>query len=166
MKNQPQMLNLLHQICPACHHKKPYHIWSIFSRFWGALDLDIFPSEMLRGCLDYAICNSNSFHFFLFKPCILILCRKIAAKITVFRCSEIAANVTVFCSVKLLPTLPLLLLLLTWPFFAAAKLLPTLSFFAAAISLLILPTYAWNTIDLVQDDSTVHSLGLQKIFKS
>ena len=28
---------------------------------------------MLRGCLVCVICNSNSFHFFIFKPCIMIV---------------------------------------------------------------------------------------------
>ena len=36
------------------------------------LNLDIFPSEMCRGCLVCVICNSDSFHSFLFKLCIVI----------------------------------------------------------------------------------------------
>ena len=35
------------------------------------LNLDIFPSEMLRGCLVCVICNANSIHYFIFKLCIM-----------------------------------------------------------------------------------------------
>ena len=37
------------------------------------MNLDILPSEMLRGCLVCVICNSDSIHSFLFKPCIMIV---------------------------------------------------------------------------------------------
>ena len=36
------------------------HISWIFSHFWGVLNLDIFPSKMLRWCLVCVIFNSNS----------------------------------------------------------------------------------------------------------
>ena len=49
------------------------HISWIFSQFWRVLNLDIFLSKMLRGCLVCVICNSNSFHFFIFKLCIMIV---------------------------------------------------------------------------------------------
>ena len=41
--------------------------------FLGLLNLDIFPSEMLRGCLVCVICYSSSFHSFIFKLCIMIV---------------------------------------------------------------------------------------------
>ena len=37
------------------------------------MNLDIFPSEMLRGCLVCVICNSNSIHFFIFKLCLMVV---------------------------------------------------------------------------------------------
>ena len=37
------------------------------------LNLDIFPSEMLRGCLVCVICNSNSIHSYIPKLCIMIV---------------------------------------------------------------------------------------------
>ena len=49
------------------------HLINIFL-FLGLLNLDIFfPSEMLRGCLVCVICNSSSFHSFIFKLCIMIV---------------------------------------------------------------------------------------------
>ena len=42
--------------------------------FKGLLNSDIlFPSKMLRGCLVCVICNSSSFHFFIFKFSIMIV---------------------------------------------------------------------------------------------
>ena len=38
----------------------------------GLSNLNIFPSKMLRGCLVCVICNSSSFHSFIFKLCIKI----------------------------------------------------------------------------------------------
>ena len=35
--------------------------------------IHFFPSEMLRGCLVGVICNSSSFHSFIFKLCIMIV---------------------------------------------------------------------------------------------
>ena len=37
------------------------------------LNLEFFPFEMLRGCPVSVICNSSSFHFFIFKLCMLIV---------------------------------------------------------------------------------------------
>ena len=34
--------------------------------FLGLLNLDIIPSEMLRGCLVFVICNSSSFYLFIY----------------------------------------------------------------------------------------------------
>ena len=43
------------------------HLLNIFE-FLQVLNLDIFfPSEMCSGCLVCVICNSNSFHSFMFK---------------------------------------------------------------------------------------------------
>ena len=44
----------------------------LFSHFWWVFNLDIFRSEMRRGCLICVICNYNSFHSFIFKLCIMI----------------------------------------------------------------------------------------------
>ena len=49
------------------------HVSYYFFRFWGVLNLDIFSSEMLRGCLVCVICNSNSIHSFVFIPNIMIV---------------------------------------------------------------------------------------------
>ena len=43
------------------------------SYFWRVLNLDIFPSVMLRGCLVCVICNSNSIHSFIFILYIMIV---------------------------------------------------------------------------------------------
>ena len=40
--------------------------------FLGLLNL-FFPSEMLKGCPVSVICNSSSFHSFIFKLCIMIV---------------------------------------------------------------------------------------------
>ena len=48
------------------------HISYFLSYFWWVLNLDIFPSEMLRGCLVCVICNSNSIHYFIFKLCLMV----------------------------------------------------------------------------------------------
>ena len=48
------------------------HLINIFTFLW-VLNLDIFPSEMHRGCQVCVNCNSNSFHFFIFKLCIMIV---------------------------------------------------------------------------------------------
>ena len=49
------------------------HISYFFSYFWWVLNLDIFPSEMLRGCLVFVICNSNSIQYFIFKLCLMVV---------------------------------------------------------------------------------------------
>ena len=49
------------------------HISWIFSQFLGVLNLDIFLPKMLWRRLVCVICNSNSFHFFIFKLCIMII---------------------------------------------------------------------------------------------
>ena len=48
------------------------HLITIFL-FLGLLNLDIFPSEMLRGSLVFVICNSSTFHSFISKLCIMIV---------------------------------------------------------------------------------------------
>ena len=49
------------------------HISYFLSYFWWVLNLDIFPSERLRGCLVCVICNSNSIHYFIFKLCFMVV---------------------------------------------------------------------------------------------
>ena len=49
------------------------HISYFLSYFWWELNLDIFPSEMLRGCLVFVICISNSIHYFIFKLCLMVV---------------------------------------------------------------------------------------------
>ena len=55
-------------ICPSflC---KLYNIFLLL----GLLTLDIFPSEMFKGCLVCVICNSNSIQSFIFKLCKMIV---------------------------------------------------------------------------------------------
>ena len=43
------------------------HIWYIFSFFQVCWTWTFYPSEMLRGCLVCVICDSISFHSFIFK---------------------------------------------------------------------------------------------------
>ena len=45
----------------------------IFSYFLRVLNLDIFPSQMRRGCLVCVIYNYNSFHSFTIKLCMMIV---------------------------------------------------------------------------------------------
>ena len=47
--------------------------WPNLFPFLRVLNFDIFPSEMRRGCLVCVISNSNSFHSFIFKLCIMIV---------------------------------------------------------------------------------------------
>ena len=55
------------------------HISGLFFHFrgggggGGGDEIDIFPTKMLRGGLVCVICNSKSFHSFLFKLCIMIV---------------------------------------------------------------------------------------------
>ena len=49
------------------------HLINIFSFFTGVELRHFFPSEMRRGCQVCVICNSNSFHSFIFKLCIMII---------------------------------------------------------------------------------------------
>ena len=49
------------------------HLIYIFSFFTGVELRHFFPSEMRTGCLVCVICNSNSFHSFIFKLCIMIV---------------------------------------------------------------------------------------------
>ena len=61
-----------------CLHIEDVHLlfcahFTTFFSFWGVLNLDSFSSKMLRGGLVCAICNSKSFHSFLFKLCIMIV---------------------------------------------------------------------------------------------
>ena len=37
-----------------------------YFRILGLLNIDIFPPEVLRGCLAFVICNSSAFHSFIF----------------------------------------------------------------------------------------------------
>ena len=48
------------------------HFMNIFS-FLGVLNFSSYPSKMLRWHLVCVICNSNSFHTFIFKLCIMIV---------------------------------------------------------------------------------------------
>ena len=66
------------------------HLINIFLFLW-VLNLDIFPSEMHRGCLVCVICNSNSFHFFLFNLCIMIVH-------TLKMCTSYFVNISCFFS--------------------------------------------------------------------
>ena len=62
-----------------CSHIEDVHLLfcarlkDIFTFFTGVELKTFFPSEMLRGCLVCVICNSNSFHFFIFKLCTMIV---------------------------------------------------------------------------------------------
>ena len=47
--------------------------WPCLFPFLPVLNFDSFPSEMRRGCLVCVNCNSNSFHSFKFKLCIMIV---------------------------------------------------------------------------------------------
>ena len=49
------------------------HISYFLSYFWLVLNLDIFRSEMFRGCLVCVICYPSSIHSFIFKLCIIIV---------------------------------------------------------------------------------------------
>ena len=49
------------------------HISWIFFNFWEVLNLDIFPFKMLRWWMDCVICCSESFHYSIFKLCIMIV---------------------------------------------------------------------------------------------
>ena len=49
------------------------HLINIFTFFTGVELRHFFPSEMCRGCLVCVICNSNSFHSFIFNLCIMIV---------------------------------------------------------------------------------------------
>ena len=47
--------------------------YNFFLIFGWVLNLDIFPSEMLSGCLVFVICNSNSIQYFIFKLCLMVV---------------------------------------------------------------------------------------------
>ena len=48
-------------------------IFFFFGGGGGVLNLDIFPSKILRWCMVCVICNSNSFHSVILKLCIMIV---------------------------------------------------------------------------------------------
>ena len=49
------------------------HLINIFLFLTGVELRHFFPSEMLRGCLVCVICNSSSYHSFIFKLYIMIV---------------------------------------------------------------------------------------------
>ena len=49
------------------------HLINIFLLFMGVELRHFFSSEMQRGCQVCAVCNSNRFHSFIFKLCIMIV---------------------------------------------------------------------------------------------
>ena len=65
----------LHNDCSYIEHRHLLfcaHLINIFL-FLGLLNVDMFPSKMLRGCLVCVICNSSSFHSFIFKLSVMIV---------------------------------------------------------------------------------------------
>ena len=49
------------------------HVSFFFSFLRGVEPKTVFSSEMLRGCQVYVICNSKSFHCFLYKLCLMFV---------------------------------------------------------------------------------------------
>ena len=50
------------------------HLINIFSILFTGVELRHFsPSEIRRGCVVCVICDSNSFHSFIFKLCIMVV---------------------------------------------------------------------------------------------
>ena len=68
-------IQTLHNDCSYIEHVPPL-LCKFDKHFliFRAVDFrHFFPSEMLRGCLVCVICNSSSFHSFIFKLCMMIV---------------------------------------------------------------------------------------------
>ena len=73
--NSNSFHSLIFKLCSYIEHVYLLfcaHLVIIFL-FLVLLNLDTFPSEMLRGCLVCVICISSSFHSFIFKLSIMIV---------------------------------------------------------------------------------------------
>ena len=120
-KGVPSLCNLqLHQYSflyiQTCHDEfshiedvhLPFCAHFIYSfLFLMDVDLDIFPSEMFRGCLVCVICNSNSIHYFIFKLCIMVvhtlkMCTSYFVQISFFSLFRQMLNLDIFKQFPLL----------------------------------------------------------------
>ena len=78
--NSNSIHSFIFKLCIMIVHKLKMYVHHLFCAcfinfftFLQVLNLDLFLSEMLRGCLVCVNCNSNSIHYFIFKLCIMIV---------------------------------------------------------------------------------------------